>query len=101
MQVQEIMTSDPACCKPNDPIRSIAQLMIENDCGEIPVSNGGGQVIGVVTDRDICCRAVAQGMDPETTMAQDVMTQPVITVRPTDDIDEACRQMEQHMIRRV
>lgn len=60
MQVRHIMTENPACCGPGDTARDAARLMVEHDCGEIPVLDGKGSPIGVVTDRDIACRCVAE-----------------------------------------
>ncbi len=62
-QAKDIMTTNPTCCGPNDSIRQAAQGMAQSDCGELPVMDGD-RLVGVITDRDICCRAVAQGMDP-------------------------------------
>lgn len=101
MQVQDIMISNPACCSPTDPISNVAQLMIDRDCGEIPVCDNAGKPIGVITDRDIACRAVASSKDPDATIAQDIMSNPVFTAKPTDDLDKCCQEMEQHMIRRI
>jgi YHS domain-containing protein len=76
--------------------------MVEFDCGEIPVVDGEAQrPIGVVTDRDIACRVVAQGRDPASLSARDCMTSPVVTVTPDTPIEECCRQMEARQIRRV
>ena len=58
---RDVMTPDPACCTPNTTLDEVAKLMAQNDCGEIPVVDPGDQIIGVVTDRDIVCRVVAEG----------------------------------------
>ena len=91
----------PACCDAAATLQEVAQKMAECDCGEIPVVDGQRRPIGVVTDRDICVRAVALGRDPRQCRADEVMSTPVHTVSPRDDLDECCRQMEQHKIRRV
>jgi CBS domain-containing protein len=103
MKVQEIMTKDPACCVPESSIQEAAKLMAECDCGEIPVieNTQSGRVVGVVTDRDIACRAVAQARDPRTTKVREIMSAPVITVSPETELDECCRIMEQNQVRRV
>src|SRR5688500_19096728 len=66
MQVREIMTSDPACCTPDTNLQDVACMMIECDCGAIPVVDDldSGRVIGMITDRDITCRTVAQRKNP-------------------------------------
>lgn len=103
MQVKDVMTSDPACCTPDSTLQRVAELMVEKDCGEIPVVDNVASMrpIGVITDRDITCRAVAKGLNPATLTAGDCMTQPCITISPTTSLDECCRVMEDKQIRRV
>ena len=66
MHVKDIMTKDPACCDKDASVQDAAKLMVGNDCGEIPVVDDQGGLVGVVTDRDICCRVVAEGKSPDT-----------------------------------
>ena len=101
MKVREIMTEDPAGCAPETNIRDVAKMMAENDCGEIPVQDERSRPIGVVTDRDIACRIVGQGKDPDRTTARDAMSSPVITVTPEDDVADALDKMEENQVRRV
>jgi CBS domain-containing protein len=98
---RDVMTPDPACCRPNTTLDEVAKLMARNDCGEIPVVDGGAAVIGVVTDRDIVCRIVAEGKNPMAYTAETCMSQPVVTVRIDTPIDEVVSAMEKHQIRRV
>ena len=81
MHVKDIMTKDPACCDKDASVQDAAKLMVGNDCGEIPVVDGEGGLVGVVTDRDICCRVVAEGKSPDTPVG-DIMTRSVVTVTP-------------------
>lgn len=101
MQVREIMTENPACCTPETSLQDAAKLMADCDCGEIPVIDDQGHPVGVITDRDICCRAVAQGMGPTQTRVHEVMTSPVLTVGPDSSIEECCQLMDDNQIRRV
>ena len=103
MQVREVMTTDPACCTAETTLPAVARMMIDNDCGEIPVvDNPHSNVpIGVVTDRDIVCRTIANGLNPLDLTAADCMSQPIVTVRPDMSIEECCRIMEDKQIRRV
>lgn len=101
MQVRDIMTQDPACCMSATPLQQVAKLMVDCDCGEIPVVDEQRRPIGVVTDRDIACRAVAQGLDIASTRAADIMSSPVVTVRPDESLDEVRQKMEDNRIRRV
>lgn len=103
MQVKEIMAKNIACCTPTTQLREVARMMVDCDCGAIPVveSEGSRRPVGVVTDRDICCRAVAEGKNPLEMTAGDVMTKKVTSIKPDTDIDECCHVMENEQIRRV
>jgi CBS domain-containing protein len=103
MQVREIMSDQLVCCTPDTPLREVARLMAEHDCGQIPVADSGGsrKPIGVVTDRDIACRVVGQGRNALELTARDCMSAPVVTVRADASVDDCCRTMEEHQIRRV
>src|SRR6186713_3160059 len=76
MTVNELMTLDPVCCTPQTPLREVARLMSSHDCGEIPVveTRDNRLLIGVVTDRDIVLRAVADGRNPADTPIETCMT---------------------------
>lgn len=100
MRVQEVMTANPACCTPDATLQEVARLMAEHDCGEIPVIQNR-KPVGVVTDRDIAIRVVAKGRNPLQMTARDCMSSPVVTVKPTTDLDECCHTMEEKQIRRV
>jgi CBS domain-containing protein len=98
---RDIMTPDPACCTPTMTLDQVARMMVQNDCGEIPVIDASERPIGVVTDRDIVCRVVAEGKNPMAHTVETCMTQPVVTVKPDDPIDKVVATMEQYQIRRV
>ena len=95
------MTVNPACCTPETPLEQVAKLMVQHDCGEIPVIDSAEQVVGVVTDRDIVSRLVAQGKNPLACTADICMTDPAITVLTETPIAEVLSTMEKHQIRRV
>ena len=101
MKVQDVMTPEPQCCMAEDSLQKAAQFMVDCDCGEIPVVDKERKPIGVITDRDIACRAVAKGLSTTEMNVSDVMSTPVVFVRPEDDLAECCRLMEQKQIRRV
>jgi CBS domain-containing protein len=101
MQVRELMTPDPVCCAPSTRLTEVARMMRDQDCGEIPVVDDRGQLVGVLTDRDITCRIVAVGRNPAEVTAAECMSTPVITVHADADLEECLRTMEQHQIRRV
>ncbi len=103
MQVKEIMTKSPTFCTPEAGLQAAAQMMCDNDCGELPVLENKQTMkpVGVITDRDITCRAVARGKNPLGLKVSDCMSAPVVTVTPDTDIDVCCELIEMHQIRRV
>ena len=101
MDIRSVMTSNPATCTPDATLRQAAQLMKQNDCGQIPVVGQDRQPLGVITDRDIAVRAVAEGGDPASATVGDYMTSPVTTVPASCSLDDVARVMEQGQIRRV
>jgi CBS domain-containing protein len=101
MRVRDIMSKNVACCSPETSLPEVARMMVDNDCGEIPVVNASRVPIGVVTDRDITCRAVAEGKNPLLMEAGDCMTTPCVTVTPETSLEECCETLESNRIRRV
>ena len=103
MYVRELMTSDPVCCTPETTLEDVARMMRANDCGEIPVIESAQvqKLVGVITDRDIVCRAVADGKAPSTTHVSACMSTPVVTVTPDTSLEDCRQLMEEHQIRRV
>jgi len=101
VKVSELMTQNPVSVRPDQTLRDVALLMRQHDCGCLPVNDGnGGQVVGVVTDRDIVTRAIAAGRNGDSTV-QDVMTRDVACCGPDDDIDSVERIMSERQVRRV
>ena len=103
MNVKEVMTANPACCTPDTGLQEVAQMMVDNDCGCIPVVDGKEtkMPLGMITDRDIACRVVAKGQNPLDLTAQDAMTTTVVSVTPETSLEECCNLMEESQIRRV
>ena len=97
------MTVDPACCEPDTTLVEVGRLLIENDCGAIPVLDDAvrRRPVGIVTDRDIACRAVAEGRDALNLTAAGCMSSPCVTATPQTTVDECCRLMEEKRIRRI
>lgn len=103
MNARDLMTSNPACCTMDTPLQEVARMMVECDCGEIPVVERHDlkKPVGVVTDRDVVCRAIAEGRNPLTMNAGHVMSSPAVCARDTDHVDEIKRMMETHQVRRI
>lgn len=103
MSVATVMTQNPACCTPNSSLTEVARLMVENDCGEIPVVEDmmSRKLAGVITDRDIATRVVAQGRNSADAKASDCMTTPALAVTADTSLEDCCEVMETAKIRRV
>ena len=100
MKVRDIMTVRPVTADLTTSLRDVAKRMADFRCGEIPVTEGK-RLVGVVTDRDITCRAVAMGKDPAKTTAAEVMTKTPATVAPDEPLNDAIRLMEDLQVRRL
>jgi len=103
MKVSDVMTKDPDCCTPESKLSDVVRMMVRRDCGQIPVveSQSSMKPIGVVTDRDIIVRSVAEGKNPLDMTARDVMTSPAVTVTPETKLEDCCRTLEKNQVRRV
>lgn len=101
MQVAaDIMTADVASVSPEESIRRVAEMMKELDVGSIPVCDGD-RVIGMVTDRDIAIRTVAEGESPERVQVKDIMSVNVITCFDNQPVDEMMEEMRDEQVRRI
>ena len=98
MKISEIMTSDVEVVTPEQPMREAARLMLQADAGVVPVQEGD-RLIGMVTDRDIAVRGVAQGRGPETPV-REVMSEKPLFCFEDQDVDEVAMQMSEAQVRR-
>jgi CBS domain-containing protein len=98
--IRDIMTKDVQTVNPESTIKDAAQLMKSNDFGSLPVCEGR-KVVGMITDRDIAIRGVAEGRDPGSTRVGEVMTKEIVSVRETSDLKEAERIMHDRQLRRL
>ena len=103
MQVRDVMTKDPACVTPGATIREAAQLMQRENVGIVPVveEKGTKRLLGVVTDRDIAIRAVAEGRDGGTRVSDVMSSSRIRTCTPDDDVDDAMEAMANEQVRRI
>ena len=102
-RVHDVMTPAPACCVPSTPLPEVAMLFSRHDCGSIPVveNRDTGRPVGIVTDRDVACRAIAAGRNPADLRALDCMTAPCITVAEDMSLEDCVALMEGNRIRRI
>jgi CBS domain-containing protein len=102
-QCSEVMTSNPVCCLPDDMVIEAAQLMRSKNIGSIPVIKNveTRRLVGIVTDRDLALRIVAEGVEAQSTTVEAVMTRTVITCLTDDDLQKALDAMADHQLRRI
>jgi CBS domain-containing protein len=100
-QVRELMTPNPEHLSADDTLVTAAQRMRDADVGSLPICTDDGQVTGIVTDRDIVVKCIADGGDPSTATAGSIASEMVYTVGPDDQIENALSVMEDHQVRRL
>lgn len=103
MTCEDIMTPNPVCCFPSDNVKKVAELMLQENLGPIPVidNDQSRKVVGILTDRDLVLKVLAKSHDSEMVKAESIMTRKVISCRPDDDIQHAIDLMSDHQLRRV
>ena len=101
MTVLEVMTRAPACATADIPLQEVARMMVDNNCGCIPVIDEAGAPIGVITDRDIVCRTLALSQNPMDMMVKDAMTPECVTVSQDATVEHCCSVLEHNQIRRA
>jgi CBS domain-containing protein len=101
MRLKDVMTPKPECIHPDATLREAAKKMRDLDVGPLPVCGEDDRLAGMITDRDIAVRAVAEGKDPRTTRVREAMTEQVVYGFDDQDVNDAARVMEQKQIRRL
>jgi CBS domain-containing protein len=100
MKAKDVMTKEPSTLGPQATLGEAATLMRQEDCGSIPIVDGG-RLVGIVTDRDIVVRAIAAGKDARSTRVSEVMSADPVCISPDTDVDEAAKVMADRQIRRL
>lgn len=100
MKISELMTHDPVTCQPATNLAQAAELMLQGDCGILPVVENG-KIRGVVTDRDLFIALGTRDQKPSTITVGDVLHGPLFTCSPDDDVEAVLEIMKAHTIRRV
>lgn len=95
------MTKDPIYVREHDSLQHAAEMMANSDVGSLPICDNSGHLEGILTDRDIVVRAVAQGRDPARTAVKEIETDRPMGVNPGDTLDRAASMMEEHRVRRI
>jgi CBS domain-containing protein len=98
--IRDVMTSNPTSCATSTTVADAARVMAQEDVGPVPVVEGD-RVVGIVTDRDIVVRVVAEGRDANSTTVGEIASSDLVTVQPDTNLDEALRLMAQNQVRRL
>lgn len=103
MKIRDIMSPNPACCLATDTAQNVARTMRDRNIGSMPVvaDQQSRQLLGVITDRDLCCSLVAEGLDPKTTTIQKFVAVPPVACREGENVEACERMMREHQIRRI
>jgi len=101
MKVQEVMTRGVECIRPDSKLDEAARRMRDLDVGPLPVCGPDDRLVGIITDRDLVIRGVAEGLDPKTTPVSEVMTPNILTVYDHQDVEEAAQVMKDKQVRRL
>jgi CBS domain-containing protein len=102
--ITDVMTPIPQCCTPDDSVIEVARVMAQHDVGAVPIveSQDTRRVLGILTDRDLVLRVVAEGRDPnEVVSVHDIMTNEIVSVAPEADTLHVEELMKEHQVRRV
>jgi CBS domain-containing protein len=98
--IRDVMTTNPSAVNPSTPIVEAARLMKTEDVGPLPIVEGD-RLVGILTDRDIVVRGIAEGKDVQSTTAGEIASRDVVSIDPDQPLDEALRLMGQHQVRRL
>src|SRR2546422_71784 len=103
MKIREVMSPNPVCCLPADSAQRVARTMCDHNIGSVPVvmDQESRKLVGVITDRDLCCSLVADGLDPKSTTIEKFMTLNPVTCHEEEDVENSEGLMQEHQIRRI
>lgn len=103
MKIREIMSANPVCCMAEDTVQNVAKMMCDSNVGSIPVviDRQSRTLAGMITDRDLCCSVLVQGLDAKTTEIREFVTYSPTSCREGENIDKCERLMQEHQIRRI
>lgn len=101
MQASEIMTTHPRYCTARESLQGVARIMREEDIGEVPVVDEQQRLVGVITDRDIVVRCVAEGESPDTCVVDAYMTSPAVSLTEDASVEDVANAMAKEAVRRI
>src|SRR4030095_5324114 len=97
------MSRDPVCCVLSDSAQTVAKILCDRNIGSMPVviDHQSRKIVGMITDRDLCCSVIARGMNPKTTQIDKLIVSAPVTCRDGENIESCERLMQEHQIRRI
>ncbi|MBI1896678.1 MAG: CBS domain-containing protein [Acidobacteria bacterium] len=102
MNCRDVMTQNPSCCFETDTAVKAAQIMRNENVGSVPIVSGhDNELCGIITDRDLCLKVLAEGRDPGAIRLQEIMTSDPVCCRPDDDLDDCMNLMSRYQVRRI
>ena len=101
MKVQDVMTAEVRTCRPDSNLSAAAMQMWNGDCGALPVLADGGELVGMITDRDICIAAATKHRDPEKIRVDEVISGKAYSCSPETEIHDALNLMQEKRVRRL
>ena len=99
-QIRDLMTENPSSCERGTPVAEAAKVMARENVGSVPVVQGD-KLVGVVTDRDLVVRLLAEGRDPQSTTVGEIASSEPVTLSPDDELDKALQLLAGHQVRRL
>ena len=99
-QIRDVMTTNPTTVERSTSVLEAAKVMAGEDVGPLPVTEGG-RLVGIITDRDVVVRVLAEERDAQATTVGDICSSDLVTVTPEDDLDQALRKMASAQVRRL
>jgi CBS domain-containing protein len=99
-QIRDLMTENPSSCERGTPVAEAAKVMARENVGSVPVVQNG-RLVGVVTDRDLVVRVLAEGRDPQSTTVGEIASSELVTLSPDDGLDQALQLLARHQVRRL
>jgi CBS domain-containing protein len=103
MKIREVMSPNPVCCVPGDSAQQVARIMCDRNIGSVPVvvDQQSRKLLGMITDRDLCCSVIAAGLDPRTTEIEKFVSVELVTCRDGENVDKCQKAMQEHQVRRI
>jgi CBS domain-containing protein len=103
MKIREIMSPEPVCCLPGDTAQQVARIMCDRNIGSVPVviDQQSRKLVGMITDRDLCCSVISAGLDPKTTPIEKFISPDVVTCRDGENVEKCEKAMREHQVRRI